>query len=380
MSEQERRIASYVEEYDAQGWHRTGTAVDVASCEWLAGAVRAIGLEPASETYGFDRVEPQSAFIEVVGRRLEGLPLFDCDVRGAVEVEGSLGPLGSDAEIGLALLEGPAAIQRYETARRQAAHRAIVAVTVGRRPGLMARNATDFKKPFGPPVLQVESAACEWLEEQAAAGARAKLALDIRRRPATSANVVAVVKGRDPDLPPVMVTTPRSGWWQCASERGGGLAAWLEVMRSLAGGKPARDTWFVAFSGHELGHFGGSAFVERHPELVSGARAWVHFGANVGGAQEPAVRVSATVAEDLSLAEAALKRNGVNDASAASPGTVQGLESQLVHSLGGRVVSLLGGNAFFHLESDRWPVAVDVASVARQANAAADLAGVLERS
>ena len=47
--------------------------------------------------------------------------------------------------------------------------------------------------------------------------------------------------------------TPRSGWYSCASERGGGIACWLELMRTLNGRAP-RDVLFVASSGHELGH------------------------------------------------------------------------------------------------------------------------------
>ena len=44
-----------------------------------------------------------------------------------------------------------------------------------------------------------------------------------------------------------------------ASERGGGLACWLEIMRAVRNGKPARDVLFVASSGHELGHLGLAA-------------------------------------------------------------------------------------------------------------------------
>ena len=45
-------------------------------------------------------------------------------------------------------------------------------------------------------------------------------------------NVVAVVSRTD-GAPPLVVMTPRSGWWSCASERGGGFACWLEIMRAV---------------------------------------------------------------------------------------------------------------------------------------------------
>ena len=45
-SEQERRIARVIEEYDLQGWHRSGTEVDGASARWLADRVP--GRRPAT--------------------------------------------------------------------------------------------------------------------------------------------------------------------------------------------------------------------------------------------------------------------------------------------------------------------------------------------
>ena len=70
-----------------------------------------------------------------------------------------------------------------------------------------------------------------------------------------------------------MVMTPRSGWWSCGSERGGGIACWLEIMRAVHAAKPARDVLFVASSGHELGHLGLDAYMARRPDLVRAARA-----------------------------------------------------------------------------------------------------------
>jgi hypothetical protein len=37
----EGRVAEILQAYDGQGDHRTGTEVDAASAEWLAGEVRA---------------------------------------------------------------------------------------------------------------------------------------------------------------------------------------------------------------------------------------------------------------------------------------------------------------------------------------------------
>ena len=98
-------------------------------------------------------------------------------------------------------------------------------------------------------------------------GAEALLTAHVERTPVKAFNVVTVVPGTDKGAPPLVVMTPRSGWWGCASERGGGLACWLEIMRAMCAARPVRDTLFLASSGHELGHLGLDAFIQRRPRL-----------------------------------------------------------------------------------------------------------------
>src|SRR6476469_4972927 len=55
-------------------------------------------------------------------------------------------------------------------------------------------------------------------------------------------------------------------------------------MRAVSGIRPIRDVLFVASSGHELGHLGLDAFIERRGGVVPQAKAWIHLGANIGAA------------------------------------------------------------------------------------------------
>src|SRR5262249_56032165 len=71
-----QRVASLLEAFDAQGNHRTGTAVDNASAEWLAGQVRQLGIEPFHETFTLGRVDPQLACARLANRRIDGVPMF----------------------------------------------------------------------------------------------------------------------------------------------------------------------------------------------------------------------------------------------------------------------------------------------------------------
>src|SRR5215471_6186591 len=73
----EQRVASVIQAYDSQGNHRTGTEVDQKSAEWLARQVRGLGVEPSLEAFTLSRIDPQSCYLRVAGRRIDGVPLFD---------------------------------------------------------------------------------------------------------------------------------------------------------------------------------------------------------------------------------------------------------------------------------------------------------------
>ena len=361
-----QRIARVIEEYDRQGIHRTGSDVDTRSARWLAGAIRRCGLNPSLEPFTVNRVDLKSSYLLVGGRRIEGLPIFDGGFTGAAGAQGRLGQLGSETEIGL--VESPPNAEygtTYLKMRRETRHRAIVIVTRGARPGLTPINAPNFNAPFGPPVLQVSSEEGTWLKEQAGKNAEATLVAQVERTKAQAFNVTARVAASNTKLAPLVVMTPRSGWGHCASERGGGLACWLEVMRALAAAGPSRGVWFVASSGHELGHIGLEAFIERRPDLVKTARAWIHFGANIGAAQDPGQRLQASSDEFEQIAIAEMKAEGTKADEITPRGAAPFGEAGHIHRGGGQYVSLLGRSAFFHHPADRWPEAVDVAAVAR---------------
>ena len=213
-SKQERRIARVIEEYDLQGWHRSGSQVDAASARWLADKVAGCGLQPALESVPFERFDPGPAYLQTGGRRAEGVPLFDGGLTGPEGVSGSLGALGSGAAIGVIEM-GAEPMPRYRDARRANEHDAIVAVTPA-GPGVALMNAVQFFEPFGPPVLQVGGEARAHLAEQVRRGAGARVVVSASRQAAETHNVTAAIRGRDPDLAPVVVMTPRSGWWHCA--------------------------------------------------------------------------------------------------------------------------------------------------------------------
>ncbi|MGH2600336.1 MAG: hypothetical protein ACRDJ9_13245, partial [Dehalococcoidia bacterium] len=362
-------------QYDAQGWHRTGTTVDAQSAAWLADQVRTLGPTPALEPFTLSRIDPTDAFVEVGAHREHGVPQFDARLTDAMGVRGRLGLLGTDAEIGVAGLsaegESPASLLEARTASH---HQAIVLVARGPAPGAAPANATRFPQQFGPPLLHVSSAAREWLAQEASAGAMARVVATARRAQAQAFNVVAELEGRQSELSPVVVLTPRSGWWHCAGERGGGLICWLAAMRGLSAAPGPRRVLFVATSGHELGHHGLKAFLARRPHLAAGAHAWVHFGANIGAVGQATRLLTASDAHLRDLAGAIVCRPGGPEVTVRPVAAPPVGEAQNIARDGGRFISIVGGgNPHFHLLSDRWPATVETAAVAGVARRAAEL-------
>jgi hypothetical protein len=357
----QRRIGTVIRAYEEQGFHRTGTAVDQMSGDWLTNEVRQIGLEPMREEFSLSRVDPVEASLVVNGRKTEGLPFFDGAFTNSAGIASPLGGLNSDAMIGLAEIPpNGAGAGALGDARRQNRHQAIVVITRGARSGFCPSNADSFLRPFGPPVLQVSSAEAPLLADCTRQGSKVLLTAHVERVQTRAFNVITVVSGTNKSVAPLVVMTPRSGWWWCASERGGGLACWLEIMRTMHHARPIRDVLFVASSGHELGHLGLDAFIERRPGFVPAAKAWIHLGANIAAAQGPGNNLQASDDEMESMMAEAMTKAGLRIDRRHPRGAVPRGEAENVHRSGGRYISIIGNNDLFHNTSDRGADAVDV--------------------
>jgi hypothetical protein len=371
------RVAKVVREYDAQGIHRTATDVDEASAHWLANQLQAAGVEAKLELFPIHRIDLDETFLDIDGRRIGGVPLFDANFTESAGISGRLGTVGSNAEIGLFEASPQDGTDRPGPLRQalDGSHKAVVIVTRGGRPGLSLINASRFLTPSGVPALQVSSVEADWLRERAAAGASARLVASATRRPANAFNVVGRIPGTDPAAAPLVVMTPRSGWWTCAGERGGGIAAWLETARSVVAAKPVRDVHFLASSGHELGQIGLDAYLENRAALAGQAKLWLHYGANIGAGRQ--IRLQSADAGAQSLGTSALAGQGLTASQLVPPGIAPGGEAGTIFHRHGRYLSLQGDNPLFHNPADRWPEAVDVILATRQAFAFATLAAQL---
>jgi hypothetical protein len=365
--------ASFLAAYDGFGERRTGGTGDVAAATWLRDLAAATGAEAKLVPVPFSHFIPGTASVEIGGRCIQGLPLFDGGTTDDKGVAGALGPLGSAAPIGVIEMEPRAASlpgNAFALARRESRHAAIVVALRTQPDSLAPLNAHDADEPFGPPVLQVAGREAAALLALAARGAPARLIATGQRGPGQSHNVQATLAGADP---PLLLLTPRTSWWTSTAERAGGIFAWLAALEALAT-MPSRRRAVVALAtcGHELGHIGAHHAFAAEPALASGSALVVHLGANLGCAGDVRLTVRSNV-EGLAarLAEALIAAGHPRAPIEVVTGGKANGEAHEIEVRGGRYVSLIGHNPWFHAPEDRWPETVDVDRAAKIACAVA---------
>ena len=359
------RARSWLMAWDSQGPHRTGTEGDHAGANWLAAEARSLGAEVTEERFTLDRLDPGEVYLEVDGTRIPGVPVFD-----APATPGVPGIVG--AEIAVATL-APGAVYsgEYRALRRQGGHAGLVIVCQGTHPGLGLLNAEQFNTPYGAPAIHVA--------DRVPTGRPGRLVSESSRTRTAARNIVVTLKGRDPRRAPVVVMTPRSSWWHSTAERGGGLVCWLETLRALLAAPPACDVVLTANSGHELGHLGLDAFIARRPGWdQAGGATWVHYGANIGAVGGSLSVVSAEDGMRAAMRDALAAAGQPPDIMAPRTLVPSG-ETRDIHTAGGRYVTLVGSNPWFHLPGDRWPGTVDSHVITRVAQGAARMVVDLTR-
>lgn len=360
--------ANWLRSWDDLGEHRTGSAADGLTVEWLVEQSRLLGAQVDLQPFDIERLDQRAGSIDVGSGPIAGLPLFDAG--RSLTLSGPIGPVGSDAPIGLVVAEPHGRTSsRLREIRATTRHRALVIVTAGGEPGLCPANAPDYPHQIGPPSLQVPSQYRESLEVAAAERCEAKFEVELDGRASTSVNVIARVGDTTSSSGPARLTvlTPRTSWWQSTGERGGGIVCWLEILRSAARVRPKESIRLIATAGHELGHLGLRELVSREP--VERCQApWLHLGANIGasGGRMTLRSPDASLLDRFSTALAS-HENVESQVSSDEPLS----EAQLLHRRGVPYLSIVGTSRWFHNPGDRFPHSVDLH---RLAGVAADVA------
>lgn len=280
--------------YVGYGEKQAGGPGDRACGEWLAGELEAAGFAVERQTFSAPFFEAARAeitcgqaraavypqpIVRTTGpdgvsgplARVDGRGRFAGSLRGAIALVDMVHARWSSMLAPLA--RGP--IQ----AAFEAGARAVVAITNGPTGKVIALN-TDGREPMfaGPVALLAPEDAGPFLAA-ALTGETATLVLEGEsgRRPAF--NFVGRIdrgKGRW-----IAVSTPRSGWFTCAAERGPGVAAWLDLARWAPTALPDHDLAFICNTGHEYEYLGAAEAMREIAPPPAATRFWLHIGANV---------------------------------------------------------------------------------------------------
>lgn len=291
---QEDLVAADLAKYIDFGSKQAGGAGDNAVGEWLSSELAQLGFRVERQDVATPFFEPKRAELLCGGATAtvwpqpiviptgpDGItgPLVRVDAQGLAD-----GPLNG----AIALIDLPygrwssalsKAIREPITAAFGSGARAVVAITNGPTGKVIALNADGREPMFAGPVALLAPEDAKPFRAGAVAKSDATLYLQgvAGRRPAFNF-IGRMDRGRKRWL---VVSTPRSGWYGCAGERGPGIAAWLWIARWAAGAVKDHNLAFVCHSGHEYENLGASESLKAIAPKPVETRFWLHLGANV---------------------------------------------------------------------------------------------------
>ena len=342
-----------VEEYASFGHHRSGDVGDRATGRWLAEELRRRGARVELQPVNFDRYACRWE-VRVDGEIVDALPLFYSGI-GRFRSTAALAIVDPEpvATGPTSTIELAGCVDAAGEARNRG--KGVLVFAFEHPLGLLAAPNRRPVPPAGRmPAIQVAARHREGL-----ADASVVVDLDAGMAAGRSANVVARF-GDGPLSETIVVTTPISGWFRCAGERGTGIAVALALAEALAAHRPVL---FLGATGHELASTFGAALLESHVEGTP--RAVVHVGANAGctangagaayrdlSAKRP-LRMAGTDAE-VAAVEEVLGRAGwglARPQPATDPASWVG-EASTWASRGVTLLSVIDSNPYFHTPED----------------------------
>ncbi|NYF31090.1 MULTISPECIES: hypothetical protein [Sphingopyxis] len=287
-------IAADLATYIGFGNKQSGGAGDTACGHWLATELERAGFtveKPPISVPWFEGerceivagdarapLHPQPIVTPTPGNGVTG-PLVRVDAHGMTDA-----PLaGAIALIDLAYGRWSSTLAKPVRAPVDAAFaggaKAAVIVTNGPTGQVIALNADGRAPMFAGPVGLLAPAGAAPFLDAAMRHQPARVALAGHGGRRAAFNVIGRLdrgKGRW-----IVVSTPRSGWFGCAGERGGGIAAWLDFARAAPALLPDHDLAFLCNSGHEYENLGAEEALKAAAPKPAETHFWLHLGANL---------------------------------------------------------------------------------------------------
>ena len=287
-------VADDLSRYIAFGNKQSGGQGDTAAGHWMAGELEAAGFAVEKPVISVPFFTPQRADIVCGDARAA---LWPQPIVVPTPAAGVSGPLvrvdaagRADAPLAgaIAIVDLPygrwssalvKAIRMPVDAVFGAGAKAAIIITNGPTGKIIALNADGEKPMFKGPVGVLAPAEAGPFLAAAMTHSQGTFTLTGKSGRRAAFNVVGRIdrgKGRW-----LVVSTPRSGWFGCAGERGGGIAAWLDLARRMPAALPDHDLAFLCNSGHEYENLGAEEALKAVAPKPEDTDFWLHLGANL---------------------------------------------------------------------------------------------------
>ena len=371
-------VAADLQRYIDFGVKQSGGSGDEGCGAWLEGELQEAGFETTRQYFDAPWFGAERAEILVDGARAllwpqpivqttpaEGLTARIVRVDAQGEATQSL-----DGAIALVDLPfGRWSSMFWEPVRKPVAAAvaggaaACVIVTNGPSGKVIALN-TDGREPLYPvPIALVAPDAAAPLFAAASANKTAKMTVTGEGGRWRVFNLIGKLeRGRGRWL---VVSTPRSGWFTCAGERGGGVVAWLHIARWASRFATDYDVAFVCNSGHEYQYLGAEELLHNVAPAPSDTAFWLHLGANLAsrdwhdsvGGRKPlpgtdSQRYLVVSPELLPIAQTEFAGLSGLEAPYVSSELSAGELTNIIEAGYNRVTGIFGVHRFHHVEDD----------------------------
>ena len=361
--------------YASRSPHRTGTPGDLGTSEWIAGELKKAGFETQLQTWKVRQFLNPVSTLKIGADEVDCFPFWYPKATGAQPVAAPLVLLSktaADEELRGRIVFVPAKIVGaavyYEginpVAERCAKAGAVgLAAVVGSLSGeLAAINANEpyHQKPLPLPAVIVAMKDQERIEKAAQEGRTASLLITGQDNAEAKAENVAGTLKRGKRW--IVVTTPTSGWFTCAGERGPGVALFLALARWAAQSGSTLSYLFLSNSGHELDNMGAHFTLDAYAPPSKDVACWIHLGASIATREwqktDQGLKPLPDVNKNLSLAGTEdlmpLLKPAFQNVPGYAPRSQGPIAGELRHfvSAGYRVFGFFGGHAYFHTMMD----------------------------
>jgi hypothetical protein len=287
--------------YDDFGHHRSGEVGDLATTDWLEDRLTALGYAVTRQSFSIPSYVIDEASLIVDNKPIAVFPQFPVTFTPPSGLSGRLHSMAKPPEnwagkiayvdipdsVRNGTLERPKLFSAIDSAARSGAMAVIVMVRA-KCGTYKALNAPVALPAWPVPVVLVGENDAAALASVVDTGTTVSLSVTGTSKNLEAFNIIAEIGPTESR--PVVVSTPQSGWFNAAAERGSGIAAFLALAEWATTVKDQRFM-FVANSGHERVNYGAHKFMERFAPRPDETAFWLHIGANVGatrhGSKDP---------------------------------------------------------------------------------------------